>query len=165
MGAVGVLGAMTARYPLRYGEEIARAAVAARIDPALVVSLVRAESSFDAAAVSARGAVGLMQLMPATAAEQAAKIGFEDYELTRPQDNLRLGCAYLAEMLARYGSETSALAAYNAGPARVDAWLADSRYGADGELTDIPYPETARYVERILDAKGKYRLRLCAAGL
>ncbi len=100
------------------------------VDPAIVLGLIRQESSFDAATVSPAGARGLMQLMPGTAATLARRIGTAVSPvalIVEPQQNMRLGTAYLAELLARYGDVLPlALAAYNAGPRRVDQWLADN---------------------------------------
>lgn len=96
--------------------------------PALIV---QAESGGNAAAVSPKGALGLMQLMPDTAKEMAAEMGIpydEGRLLADPQYNMALGTAYLDKMLKRYGgNKTLAVAAYNAGPGNVDEWL--KKYG------------------------------------
>jgi soluble lytic murein transglycosylase len=129
--------------PLRRGGRVPRSAawdglIAAaarrhRLQPALVKAVVAAESGFDPRAVSRKGARGLMQLMPQTAAE----LGVADP--LRPEENLRGGTRYLRAMLDRYGETPLALAAYNAGPAAVD------RYGRIP-----PYAETQDYVQRVL---------------
>src|SRR5690606_29756038 len=89
------------------------------VEPALVLALVRQESEFNAAAVSGAGAVGLMQLLPATAGEVAERlsVAHDATMLSRdPQHNVRLGSRYLAEMIDRFGgSWVRAIAAYNAG--------------------------------------------------
>jgi len=104
------------------------------LDEELVSAVVRAESGYDPAAVSRVGAVGLMQLMPATAAELEVDDPFD------PEQNLDGGVRYLKWMLDRFEGEVDlALAAYNAGPAAVD------RYGGIP-----PYPETRSYVRRVL---------------
>ena len=104
------------------------------LDPRLVAAVVQAESAFDHLAVSPRGAVGLMQLMPATAAGLAVDDPYD------PDQNLRGGTAYLRRLLDRYGGDLElALAAYNAGPEAVD------RYGGVP-----PYRETRDYVRRVL---------------
>ncbi|WP_160287022.1 lytic transglycosylase domain-containing protein [Pseudomonas knackmussii] len=127
----------------------------------LVESLISHESSGDVAAVSSRGARGLMQLMPDTAKDMAAKLGLDFDEQRLTQDgayNRQLGSAYLDEMLQRYdGQRALALAAYNAGPARVDEWLktnGDPRNGevdVDTWVQRIPYDETRNYTRGILD--------------
>jgi soluble lytic murein transglycosylase len=137
---------------------------------ALVHSLIRQESMFDEQAQSPVGALGLMQLMPGTAKETSRKlgIGYDKAGLTlRPDYNIRLGSAYLNDMLARFGgSYPLAIAAYNAGPGRVDGWVekfGDPRYG-DVDLIDwiemIPISETRNYVQRVLEGVYVYRLRL-----
>ena len=126
----------------------------------LVDSLIRHESAGDVAAVSHKGARGLMQLMPDTAREMAAKLGleFDEARLTRDGDyNKRLGVAYLDEMLQRYdGHPALAVAAYNAGPGNVDEWLqrnGDPRTGQVGIeawVQRIPFEETRNYTRSIL---------------
>jgi len=104
------------------------------LDPRLVAAVVQVESAFDHTAVSRKGAMGLMQLMPATAAGLAVDDPWD------PDQNLRGGTAYLRRLLDRYdGHLELALAAYNAGPEAVD------RYGGIP-----PYQETRNYVRRVL---------------
>lgn len=137
---------------------------------ALVHALIRQESMFDHAAQSPAGALGLMQLMPATAKEVAGKLGVvhsTSMLLQKPDYNIRLGSAYFNEVLERFnGSYPLAIAAYNAGPGRVDKWLATygdpRRPGTD--LIDwiemIPIYETRNYVQRVMEGVYVYRLRL-----
>lgn len=127
---------------------------------ALVDSVIKHESAGNVAAVSPKGARGLMQLMPDTAREMAAKLGldFDEQRLTADGEyNKRLGIAYLDEMMQRYdGHQALALAAYNAGPGRVDEWLqslGDPRTGQVGTeawVQRIPYEETRNYTRNIL---------------
>lgn len=100
---------------------------------ALVKAVIAAESAFDPAAVSHKGAQGLMQLMPTT----AAQLGVGDP--LRPDENVEGGVRYLRHLIDRYGDLSLALAAYNAGPSAVD------RYGGVP-----PYRETKAYVKRVL---------------
>ena len=136
----------------------------------LLLALIRQESGFNPRAVSPVGALGLMQLMPATARDVAASVG-EPYDLGRltadPGYNLRLGRAYLDAMLARYGDVLPlALAAYNAGPGRVDEWLrdfGDPRSGQIGLLDWIeliPFDETRHYVHAVIEVAAIYARRL-----
>ena len=126
----------------------------------LVQSVIRQESGGKLDAVSPRGALGLMQLMPDTAREMAQELG-EDFSLSRlTRDgayNQRLGSAYLHKMLNRYdGDQALALAAYNAGPGRVDSWLARHGDPRQGEISHsdwvrkIPLQETRDYTRNIL---------------
>ena len=140
-------------YPCERLDLVRAHAEAAALDPALVCSLVRAESRFHADAVSPRGAVGLMQLMPETAAWIADRIGLVAPDLTDRETNLRLGVAYLRYLIDRFGDVNLALAAYNAGPSRVDQWV---------KTGEAPYPETAAFVRRVTRGVPVYRILLAA---
>lgn len=137
---------------------------------ALVHALMRQESSFDIDAQSPAGALGLMQLMPATAKETARKLGIRhqrSWLTTKPAHNIKLGTTYLQQMLNRYqGSYPLAIAAYNAGPGRVDRWIKENGDPRDGriDILDwielIPIYETRNYVQRVVEGTYIYRLRL-----
>jgi soluble lytic murein transglycosylase-like protein len=122
-----------------YDTLIARAAANDNIPAALVKAVIAAESGFDSQAVSQRGAQGLMQLMPETAASVGVENAFE------PAQNVRGGTSYLRSMIDRYGDLSRALAAYNAGPTAVD------KYGGIP-----PYDETRDYVDRVLTYYRRY---------
>ena len=141
--------------PLEYEEQIASSAARHGVDPYLVAAVISAESGFDAGGVSSKGAVGLMQLMPETAAEQAAvtgrsPVGPED--LTDPATNIELGTGYLARLLRRYGDERAAIAAYNAGMGVTDRWI------TEGPVEDtVAFPETREFLRRVLAERDRYR--------
>lgn len=125
------------------------------LDPALVRVVMRQESGFRADVVSPAGAIGLLQLMPATAQRMADELqlrDFRDEDLFRTQLNLRLGMWYLRSLLQRYrGQLPLALAAYNAGEAAVDRWREQHPSAPLDEFIEmIPYEETHNYVKRIL---------------
>ncbi len=140
------------------------------VEWALVHALIRQESRFDEQAISPAGARGLMQVMPGTAKEVARKAGLAhqtDWLITRPDHNIKLGTKYIAQMVARYnGNYALALAAYNAGPGRVDRWVKEFGDPRKGEidLIDwielIPIYETRNYVQRVMEGVYVYRLRL-----
>jgi soluble lytic murein transglycosylase len=142
-------------------------------DEAAALSIIRQESNFDVGAVSPSGARGLMQLMPFTARAVAKRLGMPVSvpNLTvDAQQNMLLGTSYLQEVLDRFGGALPlAAAAYNAGPHRVDQWLADygdPRSGAVA-MTDwlelIPFAETRNYVQRVLENVVVYRARTGSA--
>ena len=125
------------------------------IPPAYVASVIMAESSYRTDAVSSVGARGLMQIMPATGEWIAGKFD-DEYNvdsLFDPETNIRYGCWYLGFLMSRYdGNMSCSSAAYHAGQGKVDEWLKDPAYSADGKTLDvIAYDSTATYVGRILN--------------
>ena len=136
----------------------------------VVLGIIRQESSFDRAAVSSSGALGLMQLMPGTATGEARALGLPASlpRLTAdPAYNMRLGSAYLAADLAHYdGCLAMAIAAYNAGTGNVDNFLAENGDPRAGQITlldwleRIPYGETRDYVQRVIEGIDVYRAKL-----
>ena len=149
-------------YPKQYSAYITHYAKVYDLPPHLVYAVVRTESNFDSNAISAAGAVGLMQLMPATfrwISDDLLRERLDDGMIYDPETNVRYGCYYLRRLYDRYGDLSAALAAYNAGPGRVDAWLADpTMLDTDGKLNPdaIPTTETRRYVPAVLDAMRRY---------
>jgi soluble lytic murein transglycosylase len=137
--------------------------------------MTRQESAFDREAISSAGARGMMQLMPATAKSVAKSLRMtysSDRLLTDAHYNIILGRHYLDGLIGDYsGSYVLAIAAYNAGPARVRQWLRD--YGdpraGNTDVIDwvesIPLSETRNYVQRVLENLQIYRLRLGDHGL
>ncbi len=131
-----------ASHPVDLNEVVNAASGTYRLDPDLVNSVIRAESGFNVRAVSPKGAQGLMQLMPQTASELGVQNAFD------PRANVEGGTRYLRELLERYDFDLiKALAAYNAGPQRVE------QYGGVP-----PYYETKAYVARIVRDFNKKKL-------
>ncbi len=147
-------------YSLAHGALIVNESAAFGLDPSLVAAVIHCESSGRADARSPKGAVGLMQIMPATGQWIAEKLEMADYReamLEEPEVNVRMGCWYLAYLLEKFDGNTElALAAYNAGPGNVGKWLADPAYSEGGKLTVIPFAETETYVKRVSAAQKKY---------
>ena len=139
-------------YPQAYWNLVLTHAEKTGLDPYLIISLIRQESLFDAAAVSRANAHGLMQLLPTTAARLTDLPLNGGSALTDPALNIRLGTTYLRGLLERYqGSLILALGAYNAGERAADKWLA--RFGElepDEFVENISYNETRRYVKLVL---------------
>jgi soluble lytic murein transglycosylase len=139
------------RYPLEYDHIVRGHAQNYDLDPALLAAVIYRESKFDADARSSSGAVGLMQLLPDTARGIAINTGgnrFRVSDLLDPEINVRYGSFYLRRLIRKYKDERLALAAYNAGQANVDGWI------AEGE--DIGFPETREYVDEVFDARKIY---------
>lgn len=138
--------------------------------PEMALAIARRESEFNPAVVSGAGALGLMQLMPATAAEMAGKLGLEHDPgrvLSDPVYNARLGGAYLAELAARFdGNVVLVSAAYNAGPSRPLRWMSEMgdprQTGVDmiDWIEHLPFAETRNYVMRVTESLPIYRARL-----
>ena len=130
----------------RYGKFINNAAQYYSLDPELIRAMIKVESNFNPHAVSHKGAMGLMQLMPETAKEMRVKAPFE------ARENIMGGSRYLRKMLNLFDGDLQlSLAAYNAGPNRVK------------KNNTIPkIPETQQYVKKVLREYGRYRMNALA---
>jgi hypothetical protein len=144
--------------PLRWQSALIAAAREAGVDPWLVAAVARQESTFSAHARSPRGAIGVLQLVPRTAREQARVLGMDrSPDLQNPEVNLRLGAHELARLRRRFGALEPALAAYNAGESRVRKWW--RRWPEPHRFTEeVPIPETYNYVRRVMFLSESYRL-------
>ncbi|UWG95676.1 lytic transglycosylase domain-containing protein [Dehalobacter sp. DCM] len=131
------------------------------IDPLLVIAVIREESRFIPKSKSAKGAVGLMQLMPNTAQDIAKKLGenFEQINLNDPDTNIRYGTWYLAQLEKEFsGNLVLTLASYNAGIGRVKGWLSEYPKATGAyQIEDIPFPETEDYATNVLKAYHQYK--------
>jgi soluble lytic murein transglycosylase len=148
-------------YPVYFADVFIPAAAEYALDPLLLGSLVRQESSFDPTAQSVVGARGLMQLMPATAQDVAARIGWIDFtlsDLLRPMMNIELGSYYLSSMLSfQGGSVPGALLSYNAGPGNVAAWLQVTGDDLEQLYETVPFAETKLYLKLIAENYTVYK--------
>jgi soluble lytic murein transglycosylase-like protein len=125
----------------KYGSIIKQASSRFRLDPSLIKAVIKAESDFDHQATSHKGAQGLMQLMPDTAVEM--EVG-DPYN---PEENIFGGARYLSQLLQRFKNDMRlALAAYNAGPEKVEAYNGVP-----------PYSETRTFIKRVLNFYEQYR--------
>ncbi|HEX8777466.1 MAG TPA: transglycosylase SLT domain-containing protein, partial [Rhodanobacter sp.] len=155
----------TLRFPLASQDGLVLQAEQAGIDPAWAYGILRAESAWMNDARSGADARGLMQLVPATAALVAKRNGLAwtgGDSLYDPATSIALGTRYLAQVAARFnGAPWLASAAYNAGPNRVEQWVAArSALPPDLFIATIPYKETREYVARVLDYSVMYGWRL-----
>jgi soluble lytic murein transglycosylase len=150
-------------YPVRTPPEVSNAP-----EPALVLSITRQESGFDPLVRSGVGARGMMQLMPATAASTARRMGvpYAPSMLDEPDYNMRLGSTYLGSLISTFGgSYVMAVAGYNAGPGRSTQWAGfcgDPRSASVDPIDYIeciPFSETRNYVMRVMEAVAVYRAK------
>lgn len=161
---------MNLRFPLAFRSEIQNAANQLQLDPSLLFGLIRQESAFDEFAGSSAGAIGLMQVMPATAKQIANELNEtwnNDFNLLLPEVNIKYGSTYFKKLLVRYSQHYAlAIAAYNAGPHRVKNWLPKTdALPADIWIETIPYKETRSYVASVLMYALIYQKRLSIDGL
>jgi soluble lytic murein transglycosylase len=149
-------------YPYRYRQAIEANATIYGVDPHLVAAVIRVESKFHAEAVSRKGALGLMQIMPATAEWIAPQIGFTDFQeemLLDPEVNIRLGTWYLANLAKEFDSRTDVvIAAYNGGRGQVNRWLEEGVWsGKYDDRANIPFPETRNFLFKVKTAYRQYQ--------
>ncbi|MBI5408832.1 MAG: transglycosylase SLT domain-containing protein [Nitrospirae bacterium] len=148
-------------YPFGFGEVIEEAAYSRDVDKYLVAAVIREESRFDPKAVSWAGAMGLMQLMPATAYRLKKDISLRVKDRSEIHDvnkNILLGTHYLSKLIREFKNVPLALAAYNAGENALKRWMA--KYNKDDLIEfieNIPYKETRLYVKKVLKSYWRYR--------
>ncbi|EIJ43368.1 soluble lytic murein transglycosylase-like protein [Beggiatoa alba B18LD] len=157
--------ALTARFPTPHYDAVIRYASEQDLNPAWVYAVIRQESAFNVNARSSANALGLMQLLPTTAAEQAKrlKVSFNNQaEIYQPELNIQLGTGYLRHLLGRLDNNVVlTTAAYNAGLSRARKWA--DKYGClptDVWIELIPFKETRSYVESIMSYTPIYEWRL-----
>jgi soluble lytic murein transglycosylase len=148
-------------FPINYWSLIRRYSSEHQLDPYVVAALIAQESTFTADVKSSANAYGLMQLLPSTGRQYAKMLQLPRFSismLTTAEPNIKMGTAYFADLVSRFGGAHLALATYNAGPGRVAKWLA-AKPGLEREefIDDIPFPETQNYVKRILGTAEDYR--------
>jgi soluble lytic murein transglycosylase len=148
-------------YPFGWRDDVTAAAQRAGLDPFLVAAIVREESSYYPRALSRTGARGLMQLQPSTARPMAEHRGlaFAGGDLLDdPRTNLDIGTAFLAGLLQEFKDPRLAVAAYNAGPARLRQWWKIRRTSdLEAFVEQIPFDETRLYVKRVMLSWDEYR--------
>ena len=136
-------------FPMKYTDEVVAACKRFDVNEAVVFSVINIESRFNADALSKKGAVGLMQVLPSTAEELAKEIGLDEFDLKNPKDNILIGTYYVKQLSKKFENLETALCAYNAGPANVNAWLRDEDKSTDGKtLKKIPFAETKGYIKK-----------------
>jgi soluble lytic murein transglycosylase len=156
---------LSIRYPLPWRSDFEQSAKVAGISHSWAYGIARSESLFMRDVRSSAGAIGVMQLMPATGRQTAREIQFPyagRTTLTDSSSNIRLGTTYLGKMYERFDeNRVLATAAYNAGPHRVKSWLPESGYlDARIWIENIPFRETRKYVRRVLADEAIFHWRL-----
>ncbi len=140
-------------YPSTYYDKVSDCASKYNIDPYLIMAVIKAESNFKPEAVSNKGAIGLMQITPSTAAWAAEQMGLEGFnssDLKTPEINIRIGVWYINYLLNYYHGDTKlALAAYNAGTGTVDKWISEETIKEQNGTLTLPYKETSDYLKKI----------------
>ena len=150
----------TAGYPRAYSGLVTQHAAANDLSEGLVYALIRAESGFSPAVVSPAGAIGLMQMMPATAKQTAREKGeFDPQRLTIPEYNITLGTRHLRDLMKGYnGDVIYVAAAYNAGSGALERWRKNLKgLQKDEFIESIPYQETRDYVKKVYASAATYR--------
>jgi soluble lytic murein transglycosylase len=153
---------ITLFYPEPNRELVFTTAYEYDVDPYLVFAIIRAESKYQTGAMSSVGARGLMQIMPETAnwiAGQMNEPGVSANDLHNPEVNIRLGCWYLGSLNREFeGHLPIVIAAYNAGLGKARQWVVSGSWdGSEKDLSRIPFPETRRYVRKVLKNYAAYR--------
>ncbi len=148
---------LEALYPLAWERDVREAAGRFGLDPVDIWSIMRQESGFEAEAASPAGALGLMQLMPPTARENASMLDLKPGDVLNPSRNILLGAHHFMRLEKMFDRKELAFAAYNAGQGSVGRWL-PMRGPLDEWIEEIPYDETSNYLKRVLANRDAYRL-------
>ncbi|OUS30644.1 hypothetical protein A9Q99_05520 [Gammaproteobacteria bacterium 45_16_T64] len=153
------------RFPIAFGSTVSSFANKNGIGDDWVLSLIRQESAFAFQAKSPVGALGMMQIMPATAKQVSKSIGLRykgKRSLLSPKNNIQLGTAYMGQLLKRFqGNTILATAAYNAGPHRASRWQPKHLpMAGDIWIETIPFRETRNYVKNVMTYQAIYRAHL-----
>lgn len=147
------------KYPRPWSNYVVMASKSTGISDITIWSVMRRESKFRAGSVSRSGAVGLMQLMPATAADIAKRMGFKLTNLKEPSQNIMLGAGYYAHLNRKFnGDIIRTVAAYNAGAGTVSSWASLSAADWAEWVECIPYRETREFVRSVLENRETYRI-------
>jgi len=147
-------------YPREYTEYVEKYAERFGVPEYVIYSVIKVESGFESGAVSDRGAVGLMQMMPDTFVWLTTELeeNLNAATLYDPDTNIRYGTYYLSKLYLQFGTWDEVYAAYNAGPTKVSEWLKDKKYSENGKnLDSIPYKETEEYVKKLNKANEIYK--------
>lgn len=165
LGSAQYWDALDQRFPVLHGDDMLQAAKNQKLDVAWLLAIARQESAFDPAARSHAGAMGLMQVMPATGRSTAKLLNKplqSESELYQPARNIEIGSRYLRKVYEDLQTNpVLATAAYNAGPHRVQRWLPENNsLPADIWAENIPFNETRRYIRAVMSYTATYDYQL-----
>ncbi len=149
-------------YPKDYSEFVEKYCAEYSVSEDFAYAFIKCESNFNPNAESKAGAKGLMQLTPETFSYLSKKLtgeAIDESQIFEPELNIRFGIYYISYLSEKFkGDKSLVIAAYNAGPARVEEWLNNKKYSADGKtLKTYPYKETENHIEKIFSAENKYK--------
>ncbi len=149
----------TVSYQIEFTEYVQKYAKEYGVEEALIYAVIKCESNYKPTVTSSVGAMGLMQMMPATFKDMQNRLKEEldDEKLYDPEISIKYGTYYLKYLYNYFDDWSLVPAAYNAGMGNVSKWLKNPEYSSDGKLTNIPFPETARYVIKIETAYAEYK--------
>ena len=146
-------------FPLRYESYIKEYSKAENLNATMVASLIKTESNFNKNAVSKKGAIGLMQILPATGkwiCETYFDFEFDESMLYEPETNIKIGTKYLSYLFTKFDDEIAVLACYNAGEGVVKNWIGENKML---KKTQIKFEETQKYVQKVQNCKKIYKIR------
>lgn len=156
-----LIAILSPKYPFNNKQSILKYSEEFNLNPEFVAAVIFSESGFNEKALSSRGAMGLMQLLPSTASEIASKLNYTEFseeDLYNPDINILFGCYYLRYLFNRYPNKEVVLAAYNAGLGVVNKWLSQAEYSDDGQiLKALPYSQTENYIKKVVKAENYYK--------
>ena len=148
---------VTKKYPTTYSDSVKKYSEEFNIDKNLIYAVIRCESGFNKDSKSKKGAIGLMQIMPATQ-NYIMNEECDSVSLYNPDNNIMVGVKYLRYLFNKFNDEVLVLSAYNAGEGNVIKWLNNTDYSPDGvKLKNIPFEETQNYVKRVQSSKLIYQ--------
>lgn len=156
-----VESAAKSMFPLKYRDIVFKYSTENGVDPYLVFSIIKAESSFNARATSGKKAKGLMQITDQTGHWAAEVLKIEDFKVEQlydPETNILIGCWYLRRLKQEFGNDDLVIAAYNGGSGNVSEWLDNREYSDTGRsLRKIPFRETEKYLKRVKNYYSIYK--------
>lgn len=149
-------------HPLKYSEAVEKYSAEYAVPEEIIYAVIHTESSFESDAVSKKGAIGLMQITPETFDWLRMKMGESDTPVSsdllyNPENNIKYGTYFLSLLYTEYGVWDTVYAAYNAGRSTVNEWMKSPEHNNNGKIANIPYKETANYVEKVKKAAANYK--------